>query len=188
MRPRLSQLLLPLLAVGPVAAQASRPPAVPMAEAVRFIEELDAMRSGLAAGIGAGEAPDSATFAQVCRPVGARARTEGAARGWQVAQLAERNRNPANALDEEGKFATRVFERHPGVLSLWLTSTREGQPGIRYFRRIEVEQPCLACHGDAAARPAFIQQRYPQDRAYGFAVGDLRGVYAVFIPDSAPAR
>lgn len=186
MRPRL--LLLPLLAAGPLAGQAPRPAAAPMADAVRFVEELDGMRSGLAAGVGAGTAPDSATFARVCRPVGARARTEGAARGWQVVQMAERNRNPANALDEEGKFATRVFERHPGVLSLWLTTSRDGQPGIRYFRRIVVEPACLACHGEAASRPAFIQQGYPADRAYGFAAGDLRGVYGVFIPDSGAAR
>ncbi len=188
MRPRPSLLLLHLLAAVPLAGQAPHPPAAPMADAVRFVEELDAMRSGLAAGIGAGAAPDSATFARVCRPVGARARAEGAARGWQVMQMADRNRNPANALDEEGKFATRVFERHPGVLSLWLTTSRNGQAGVRYFRRIVVEPPCLACHGEAAARPAFIQQGYPADRAYGFAVGDLRGVYALFIPDSAAAR
>lgn len=185
---RASLILLPLLAAVPLAGQAPRPGAVTMAEAVRFIEDLDAMRSGLAAGIGAGPAPDSMTFARVCRPVGARALAEGTTRGWHVAQMAEKHRNPANALDEEGKFATRVFERHPAVLSLWLSTSREGRPGIRYFRRIEVEPSCLACHGPAASRPAFIPQAYPQDRAYDYAAGDLRGVYAVFIPDSAAAR
>ena len=57
-----------------------------------------------------------------------------------------------------------------------------GQAGIRYFRRIVVEPACLACHGEQSARPDFVLQGYPNDRAYGFAVGDLRGLYAVFVP------
>ncbi|MFO8099786.1 MAG: hypothetical protein R6T83_09240 [Salinibacter sp.] len=32
-------------------------------------------------------------------------------------------------------------------------------------------------------RPDFVKEGYPDDRAYGFEPGDLRGIYAVFVPD-----
>ncbi len=45
---------------------------------------------------------------------------------------------------------------------------------------IGVEAPCIACHGpaDTLAEPvkAALQQRYPADKATGYAPGDLRGV------------
>ena len=56
--------------------------------------------------------------------------------------------------------------------------------GTRYFRRITVESACLACHGPKDKRPAFVQQGYPEDRAYDFQAGDLRGIYSLFIPDA----
>jgi hypothetical protein len=46
-----------------------------------------------------------------------------------------------------------------------------------------VEASCLVCHGAKENRPQFVKDNYPQDLAYNFHVGDLRGMYAVFIPD-----
>ena len=60
---------------------------------------------------------------------------------------------------------------------------QEGQPGFRYYRRIIVEGSCLACHGARESRPQFVKDGYPDDRAYNFEAGDLRGVYSVFIAD-----
>ena len=50
-------------------------------------------------------------------------------------------------------------------------------------RRINVEPSCLACHGTKASRPAFIKANYPDDKAFDFTVGDLRGMYAVHLPE-----
>jgi len=190
MRPVVLSLFL-LLAALPLDAQVPRPDARAMAEAVSAIEELDALRSGLAGGIAAtAGAVDQQTFAQVCKPVGLRAREVAERHGWLVSQMSERNRNPRQGLDRDGRLATRVFQRHPEALGLWLRTEVEGRPGMRYLRRITVEKPCLACHGAKEARPEFIRTGYPEDRAYGYREGDLRGVYAVFIPDapgSSPA-
>ena len=71
--------------------------------------------------------------------------------------------------------------------SLWIRADVGGTPGWRCQRRITVESACLACHGAKADRPAFIQKRYPEDRAFDFEEGDLRGLYSVFVPDSAEA-
>jgi hypothetical protein len=50
---------------------------------------------------------------------------------------------------------------------------------------ITVQPSCLACHGPKDERPAFVKKDYPEDRAYGFEDGDLRGIYAVFVPDTS---
>ena len=57
-----------------------------------------------------------------------------------------------------------------------------------YVEPITVQPLCLACHGseivpDVADR---ISELYPEDRATGFAVGDLRGVFWVEFPAAAP--
>ena len=152
-----------------------------LAKVVREIEALDALRSGLA-GSFTGE-PDQSTFAQVCRPVGARANRLAEENGWKVAQLAEKYRNPARALDAEAERAYRQMAEDPGLMGLWVRTEMGGQAGIRYFRRIVVEQACLACHGAEDSRPRFVKEGYPEDRAFDFRVGDLRGLYSVFVAD-----
>ena len=57
--------------------------------------------------------------------------------------------------------------------------------GLAHARRITVQPSCLACHGPKDERPAFVKKDYPEDRAYGFEDGDLRGIYAVFVPDTS---
>lgn len=147
------------------------------------IESLNAMRSRLAQTID--EDPvDQGTFARVCKPVGQRAQVLSDTTGWTVQQIAETYRNPAHQLDEAGAAVYPRFADHPDRLRLWTRTTLNGTSGWRYYRRIIVEPSCLACHGAQGDRPAFVKQNYPQDQAYGFSAGDLRGLYAVFVPDS----
>jgi hypothetical protein len=152
-----------------------------LAKVVREIEGLDAMRSALA-GSFTGE-PDLSTFAQVCRPVGAQAKRLAEENGWRVAQLAEKYRNPDHRLDPEAERVYRMMAGDPGLMGIWARAEFEGQAGYRYFRRIVVEEACLACHGPQEDRPQFVKDGYPEDRAYGFEVGDLRGLYSVFVQD-----
>lgn len=81
-------------------------------------------------------------------------------------------------------MALARFDRDPELMGFWDKETLDQEAGTRYYRRINVEASCLACHGRKSERPGFIQQGYPQDLAYDFRVGDLRGMYAVFIPDA----
>jgi hypothetical protein len=46
-----------------------------------------------------------------------------------------------------------------------------------------VRETCMPCHGTRDSRPDSIKESYTLDRAYNFAVGDLRGVFSVFVPD-----
>ncbi len=177
-----------LLAVLLTACRTDTVPEAPP-EAVRqqveeAIRALDALRASLAQTITAGETIDEATFNRVCRPVGRQARQLGEANGWIVQQLAVKYRNPAHRPDSQAAALFARFETDPSRDSLWVRATWNGTPGWRYLRRITVRPQCLACHGPRDRRPAFIVQNYPDDRAYDFRPGDLRGLYSVFVPDS----
>ncbi|HMN09829.1 MAG TPA: DUF3365 domain-containing protein [Gemmatimonadaceae bacterium] len=180
---------VPFLSLG---AQGGTRPGAPneaLARAVREVEQLDALRSSLARTFASGGvAATDSTFAQVCKPVKAQAMKVASENGWVVAQLAERNRHPDNALDGGARRAFMQMRRNPDVMGEWVRASLKGRQGTRYFRRITVEPACLACHGKRDARPDFVKKNYPNDKAFGFAAGDLRGIYSIFIPDATPAR
>lgn len=170
----------------PAAAQeAGDRPGDEMARVVASVERLDRLRSSLATAFADGGAPaDRETFRQVCGPVGQRARRMGEENGWIVSQLSEKFRNPDHAPDAAAERVLQRMERDDDLVAVWTRATVEGAAGKRYFRRITVEPACLACHGQRERRPEFVKEDYPRDRAFGFAPGDLRGVYSVFVPDS----
>ncbi len=170
-------------------ANASAAPAIPhpneLSQAVQEIEALDAMRSGLASSLeGSTEVPTLQTMKEVCRPVGMRAIQLSQENGWQVKQIAKKYRNPDHAPDTlQAQIALAKFEQEPELIGFWDRETLDQQTGTGYYRRINVEASCLACHGLKDRRPQFVKDGYPQDLAYNFRAGDLRGMYTVFIPD-----
>jgi hypothetical protein len=180
----LATMLVVVVAHG-VRAQAVGPSPESLGQAVREVERLDALRSTLAGAFGGkGVSADAGTFQQVCRPVGQQGQQMAQDNGWVFVQLAERYRNPRHRLGVGDQPLFRLFADNPDLFGLWMRTEQAGRSGTRYLRRIRVEAACLACHGPEGQRPEFVKQRYPDDRAHGFAVGDLRGLYAVFIPDA----
>ncbi|MDX1660926.1 MAG: DUF3365 domain-containing protein [Gemmatimonadota bacterium] len=184
-------VLVSLAACAAPRSEAPRPaadrPADPteLARAVERVERLDRLRSSLASTFDDPTArPDRATFLVVCKPVGVEAARIARENGWAVEQLSEKYRNPDHAPDPEAREAIDRFERVGALDGQWIRTVRDGTEGTRYFRRIVVEPPCLQCHGEKESRPRFVKEGYPEDRAYGFDVGDLRGIYSVFVPDS----
>ena len=190
----LSQLLAALIAgllftVQPAIALASQgaapvDPAV-LAKAVDQMEELDRMRISLASSLeGSTDEPTMDTMREVCMPVGKRAVAIGQENGWSVRQVASQYRNPDHApIGAQETEVIDLFSRHPEINGLWEPASADQGAGVNYYRRIDVQASCLACHGSKENRPAFIQENYPNDRAFNFKVGDLRGMYAVFIPE-----
>jgi len=179
--------LMPMAGIvaSPASAIAQTVPA-DLARAVQAVENLDAMRSGLASTLEGSDAmPTGETFKQVCKPVGMRAKQLSQENGWQVKQMAAKYRNPAHAPDSDtARAALARFEDDPDLIGFWDRETLNDQSGLRYYRRINVEASCLACHGAKGDRPDFVKAKYPEDKAFDFNVGDLRGMYAVFIPDA----
>ena len=185
-------LVLALLAAGCGGTDSEAPPSERSAErppdAVRqavedSIAAINQMRISLAATIDT-PSVDKSTFKRVCAPVGKRAKTLSKTKNWTVQQLAEKYRNPNHTLDAEAREFYETFSSSPDTTDLWVRTARNGVDGWRYARRITVQHSCLACHGPKEQRPDFVKNGYPDDRAYGFEAGDLRGLYAVFVPDS----
>lgn len=191
-----SVLVLAILASGcggtdsdPAASAVSsdRPPDAVRQAVEDSIAAIDQMRISLAATIDT-PSVDKSTFKRVCAPVGKRAKKLGSDHNWTVQQLAEKYRNPNHTLDDEAREFYETFASSPDTTGLWVRTTRNGAEGWRYARRITVQHSCLACHGPKEQRPDFVKNGYPDDQAYGFKAGDLRGLYAVFVPDSTVSR
>ncbi len=190
----LPTLLLMLVGVGlltarpgiALAAEASPPvDSAGLAKAVVAMEQLDQMRISLASSLdGRSEEPTIETMKEVCKPVGMRAITIGKENGWQVRQVASKYRNPDHApANAQERQVIDLFRRHPEINGLWEPAVAEQGAGLNYYRRINVEPSCLACHGSKASRPAFIKASYPDDKAFDLPVGELRGMYAVHLPE-----
>lgn len=159
-------------------------PAV-LAKAVDQMEQLDRMRISLASTLeGSTEEPTMDTMRQVCMPVGKRAMAIGKENGWTVRQVASNYRNPDHApTGSQETDVIDLFARHPEINGLWEPATAAQGAGVNYYRRIDVQPSCLACHGSRDNRPAFVKEKYPADKAFNFKPGDLRGMYAVYIPE-----
>ncbi len=53
----------------------------------------------------------------------------------------------------------------------------------RYAQPIFVKKVCLKCHGDPKDAPPEVIEKYGDKNAFGYEVGDVRGVISVTIPD-----
>lgn len=101
--------------------------------------------------------------------------------GVSVGRSSLRLRNPANAgpewvtvwLQEQGE---RPAE---GVAPVARVVDTPAGRRAQVIKPIAVEGPCVVCHGPTEAIAPevreLLEQRYPRDRAVGYAAGDLRG-------------
>lgn len=190
MRPHLAIALL-AVALASCSSDSEQTPSTPPDSIQQAVEssvrDLNAMRESLAKTLNP-DSVDQETFARVCKPVGKRAQSIAQSNDWVVQQLARKYRNPAHRPDPEADSIHGQFADNPEQTDAWIRTVREDRSGWRYFRRITVEPSCLACHGPKDKRPNFVTKKYPKDRAYGFDEGDLRGLYAVFVPDTTLDR
>ncbi len=119
------------------------------------------------------------TFVAVCKPVGSELQKYGQNTNYRVKQATFKYRNPKNSPNSVEDLALKKLEKDKNLISFWSQKNN----GLYYFRRISVQKACLKCHGAAQDRPNFIKKNYKSDKAFGFKVGDLRGIYSVFIPN-----
>lgn len=123
---------------------------------------------------------------QVCRDKApAMARVASEESGWQIRRVSLRNRNPRAVPDAWERAALEDFDRRAaaGVAPAQLERAEvvmvDGKPVQRYLRALPTMELCTGCHGSAdklapgvAAR---LAELYPQDRATGYRVGEIRG-------------
>ena len=99
------------------------------------------------------------------------------------------NRNENNAPDEFQTKAIKMFEelRNAGNLTaesnLIESSKIDGKEIVKYAKPILIDAPCLNCHGSESQInnevAKVISEKYPNDKATGYKIGDLRGVISV---------
>jgi hypothetical protein len=111
-------------------------------------------------------------------------------KGWQVARTSLKLRNPKNAPDA---WETQVLEdfqkRKAGGEPLekmehHAVVEEGGKRYFRYMKAIPVGGVCANCHG-MVLKPDVkkkLDELYPEDKARGFQVGDLRGAFTVKQP------
>ena len=107
--------------------------------------------------------------------------------GWEVGRTSLKYRNPANRPDDWERQVLESFEarkaagepvktlEHGEVVEL------DGRKYYRYMKAIPTGKPCLNCHG-AEVKPGVeqaLKRLYPEDRARGFKLGDIRGAFTL---------
>lgn len=107
--------------------------------------------------------------------------------GPTIRRLGTRARNPGNTPTAAERA---LLERLAGGESRLLAEL-DGRPVALHAIRIE-NPVCLNCHGPADALLPEVRDQlashYPDDRATGYALGDLRGAFVVEWPESTRAR
>jgi hypothetical protein len=107
----------------------------------------------------------------------------------KVKRASFKNRNEQNVPDEFEAKAIKLFEelKIDGELTaksnLVETATIDGEQIVRYAKPILIDAPCLNCHGTESQISSevakVISEKYPNDKAKGYSIGDLRGVISV---------
>gem|GEM_PF-557202 len=109
--------------------------------------------------------------------------------GHYIRRVSLRYRNPNNIPDEYETKRLLEFEsflREKRLSEEYVEIVEEkGVPYLKYLKPLTVGALCITCHGPKENIPlevqAILKERYPDDRATGFLVGDLRGAISVKI-------
>ena len=112
------------------------------------------------------------------------------AHGWSIRRTSLKLRNPANAPDPwelamlRGFEARRAAGEDPVTLDHAEFVIGDGRRTFRYMKAIGTQPVCTVCHGTSIAPEvaAALDALYPDDRARGFEVGDIRGAFSITQP------
>jgi diguanylate cyclase (GGDEF)-like protein/PAS domain S-box-containing protein len=95
--------------------------------------------------------------------------------------VSDRPRNPGNQADRFELEAIEWFRADPRATERMRDIvTDQGVGYLLFTAPIRIEPFCLKCHGDREAAPPSIRDRYAE--AYGYKVGEMRGVISIRIP------
>jgi len=106
-------------------------------------------------------------------------------RGVQVRRTSLKFRNPANEPDElEYLLLNEYKAQQQAGLELKPAIRRNKNGIVHYFKPILLQGMCVTCHGDLASdipEPVknALSTLYPNDKATGYRVGDLRGMWHI---------
>ncbi len=106
----------------------------------------------------------------------------------EIVRTALRLRNPDNAPDPWEMANLELFLKqlnaggdHKTMEAYDVLTTKEGQRLFRYMKPIMTSEACLGCHGTAIPQEVKLEiaRNYPEDKATGFNLGEMRGAFSV---------
>ena len=133
-----------------------------------------ALRDGLA------EGPVNAIG--VCRHDAPELAARASTGSVRVGRTSHKLRNPRNAPEPWMEPLLAHYLEDPGSRAPRSVDLEGGRVG--YVEPIFVQAACLACHGESLAPSVDerLGELYPDDRATGFEIGDLRGLFWAEFP------
>ena len=131
-----------------------------------------------------------ASAIEVCKDQAPRlAQQASADTGWSIRRVSLRNRNPKAVPDAWERAALEEFDQraaagaNPASLEKAELVAEDGKPTMRYIKALPTQELCLACHGPAEKLApevtAKLRALYPDDRAVGYAPGEIRGAMTI---------
>lgn len=113
----------------------------------------------------------------------------GISKGIYIKRVSFKNRNPLNVPDDFESKVLKMFEEQFNKNQLKPESEyvelieQNGVYKVRYMKPIFVQSECLNCHGtEEQISPQvkdLINKVYPNDKAKGYQMGDLRGAVSI---------
>ena len=107
--------------------------------------------------------------------------------GWEVGRTSLKLRNPSNLPDAWENAVLQRFDARkragedPAKIEYSEVVEVDGAKTFRYMKAIPTAEICLICHGSEVDPKvlAQLQRFYPDDKATGYALGDLRGAFTL---------
>ena len=156
-------------------------------ETLDKLTELTKMRETLTEALNSQKSSKSEfteeTFKAVCSPVGMELKKWSQTQSYFAKQVSDKYRNPTHKPNTKELEAINKFKAQPQLEYLTESEVVDYKTGTRLYKPIYVTAGCLNCHGPMESRPDFIKSKYPNDLAHSFKVGDLRGIFSVWIPN-----
>jgi hypothetical protein len=179
--------LVVVLVVAACAKQPASPPEVSPADAARGKAIIGDFKKSLVGALTRALADGVPQAIAVCNAEAPRLAAVASIEGAVVGRATRKPRNPANAAAGWQADALTQFEqlRDAKTPLEGKTFTRRLPDGrVAYAEPLVIQTMCLTCHGATLAPEvqATLADRYPDDRAIGYADGDLRGLAWVELP------
>ncbi|SFV69958.1 Cytochrome c family protein [hydrothermal vent metagenome] len=102
---------------------------------------------------------------------------------WNIKRVSLKNRNPNAKPDSWEEKVLKMFnDRHAKGESAKKMAYSEVVNGkFRFMKAQGTEKVCLTCHSKNVAQPIkdAIHKYYPNDKATGYSLGDIRGAFSL---------
>ena len=107
--------------------------------------------------------------------------------GTPIARTSLKFRNSSNAPDAWETEVLRKFDKlkvsgtKPKKIEYFEVVTENEKQYLRYMKAIPTGGVCLVCHGEniAPELQKKLTELYPEDKAKGYSLGDLRGAFTI---------